>query len=91
MKTQVYKTLKSALEPKKNHSILLKILFNTVQVYTQMHTQVPSVLSTMPNLLTFNATNAVHDSRGVAISAIWSKKHAHSDSYPKIIHQVCLL
>jgi len=49
--------------------------------------EVPSVLSIMHHLITFNATNAVPDSRGVAISRIWSRQHAHSDSFPKLLQE----
>ena len=48
---------------------------------------VPSVISTMPHLITFNATNAVHDKRGVVISASWSRQHAHADSFLKIVQE----
>jgi hypothetical protein len=47
---------------------------------------VPSVISTMTQLIDFKAKNVVHDHRGVAFSATWSRHHAHSDSFSKLIH-----
>ena len=47
----------------------------------------PNVISMMPHLVTFTCQNAVHDNRGVVISASWSRQHAQSDSFGKIIHE----